>query len=267
MHQLTKEMLPKRIIFALAGALCIAATGCSTIGQTSLPPSEQTRQQFGVVGVRVIGDSPKYDFDTPVRGRSAGAAQGAGRGAFQGVDTALQTGDGLSAAIALVVLVPLGIIVGGIEGANAAVPEEQAKRIDATIASVFSDVPIAPEVRHGLTQALDERVRQPFKMLTDESNGNVDTILEVSVHRAGLAGGKGSNPILTVFVEAEIKLVRTSDETIIHEDKLLKQSGARTLVEWTKNDAASLRRSLKMTYQHVGEEVVEEVFLVWRPSS
>lgn len=259
----------QRAKFAAIGVLCIVLIGCSTVNEASLPPSEQTRQQLGVVGVRVIGETPELGFETPLRGRGYGAAQGAAAGAAAGALEALdEIGRHNSdlGVVAFIILVPVGIIAGGIAGASYAVPEEEAQKIEATIASVFTSVPIDDEVTSGLQQSVDAHLNRSVVFLDGSSTESTDTVLDVNINRAGLAGGRGSNPNLTVFVEAEFKVTRASDGTIMHHDRALQFSGVRMLSEWTENDAAALREALTSTYRRLGEEIIEEVFLVWRPS-
>ena len=99
----------------LTGLLTIALMSCGSPRPSSPPPSEQLRQQLGVVGIRVVDEKPSSGLDIPLRGRASGAAGGAGVGALVGLDAALGEGrDNIAGAVALVVLVPLGIIIGAV---------------------------------------------------------------------------------------------------------------------------------------------------------
>lgn len=250
----------------LIGLLSIALMSCGSPRPSSPPPGEQLRQQFGVVGIRIVDEKPPSDFDTPLRGRASGAAKGAGVGALQGAVAALGQRDPLSSAIALVVFVPLGIVVGGIAGATEAVSESEAQAIDAQLAAALSGVAMAEEIREGIDKTLRDRVTHPVVMLSEGSAETIDSILEVHVQRAGLTGGGGSDPMLSVFVDVDIRLVRAADGTLLYEDRALQFTGARPFSQWAHNKAEPVRLALIRACRATGEAVIEEVFLKWSPT-
>ena len=78
----------------------------------------------------------------------------------------------------------------------------------------------------------------------------------------GLIGEKGINPPLLFFMTVHTKLVRTTDGSVLHEQKLIYSRPGPTFTAWTVNGGKLFRDEFYRCYQSLAEKVVEEIFLL-----
>lgn len=279
--------------------LTAASVGLSLIGNLAgcapekplIPPpvSEDLRHRLGVVGVASVTGPTAGELDVPVRGVGAGAARGAGAGAATGAAGGIQllagsgtasgmaAGGGAAVALgALIVLIPLGIVVGALVGAATAVPEDTAREIEAILAKVLKETPIQQRLRQEVVtlakQETDESVvdLDAFGLVSESGVAGyealraqgIDTLLEVRASRAGLVGGQGGDPELSLFVESSIRLIDTSSgETLFENQGITHRTAAWRFTEWGAEDAALLRQQLTASFRGVANRIVDTVFL------
>jgi hypothetical protein len=86
--------------------------------------------------------------------------------------------------------------------------------------------------------------------------------LEVAVERWGLAGGSGSDPMMSFFVEASWKVVQAMGPPMPAGRRLIVQGMRRRVSEWTAEDGEALRRAVKDALAATAETIVESAFLV-----
>ena len=264
-------------IFALLG--CAAAPIYSPVNSMSALPSEETRTQLGTIGVVSARFTPEHEFHTALRGRVASGAKGAGAGALYGLGEALSQRDPLSAAVALVVLVPLGVILGGTAGAVAAVPEATAQEIEAYIVNALLVPNMQEVVRDHAVETVRNETGRPVVALADQgpaatdeeasyghlSDQGINTVLEVSVRVVGLVGGHGSDPLLALVLNVRGRLVRTSDDAELYLHTVSYLSAPRKFTEWGEDEGRPVREELDRAYRYIAATIVEEAFLLWRP--
>jgi hypothetical protein len=277
--------------------LTAASVGLSLIGNLAgcapekppIPPpiSEDLRHRLGVVGVASVTGPTAGELDVPVRG--AGAARGAGAGAAtgaaggaqllagSGTASGMAAGGGAAVALgALVVLIPLGIVVGALVGAATAVPEDTARGIEATLAKVLKETPIQQRLHQEVValarQETEESIVDLDALGLVGAGGiadygalgarGIDTLLEVRASKAGLVGGRGGDPELSLFVEFSIRLIDTaSGETLFENQSITHRTAAWRFTEWGAEDAALLRQQLTASFRGVANRIVDTVFL------
>ena len=61
----------------------------------------------------------------------------------------------------------------------------------------------------------------------------------------------------------QTRLIRTTDESVIYEQKLIYRRGRRTFNSWAVNGAKPFRDEFHRCYQSLAEKIVEEVFLLY----
>src|SRR5438093_5060913 len=207
-------------LVVLVLAVCAGPWGCA-IKQPRAPqsPTEDVRAQLNTVGLPVAESAPETHVDAPTGGKGMGALKGAGIGLAAGATPGLaiagsvERGCGAAREIGAVVcgaVIVLGLGVaaaGGTIGAlggtlHGAVTAESASKIDAAEAELKSAV-----IRADVQTTLRDHVLLFFRdrsslnvvamnrgaageRIDDQAlaSSGIDTVLEVSVARIGLAG-------------------------------------------------------------------------------
>jgi hypothetical protein len=86
----------------------------------------------------------------------------------------------------------------------------------------------------------------------------VQTILEVSVERVALgATDKGSDPPLSLTMDAHSRLIRPADGKIVNETKFRRSSGHRKFAEWVADNAALLDREYKDGIRKLALDIID----------
>ncbi len=233
-------------LVVLVLAVCAGPWGCA-IKQPRAPqsPTEDVRAQLNTVGLPVAESAPETHVDAPTGGKGMGALKGAGiglaAGATPGLAIAGSVGRGCGAAREIgavvcgaVIVLGLGVAAaGGTIGAlggtlYGAVTAESASKIDAAEAELKSAV-IRADVQTTLRDHVLLFVRDRSSLnvvamnrgaagerIDDQAlaSSGIDTVLEVSVARIGLAGQSGINPPVSLFMSARARLVRTAQEPV-----------------------------------------------------
>jgi len=270
----------KLIVVFLVLPLIIGLSGC-TIHKPKPkpyalppPPSEAVRGKLGIIGVASARFLPKAEMRKPMD-KGAGAAQGAGTGAFATIIGGAYSGNpyGLLLGVALT---PVGAVVGSVVGAVKGVSSEHVKKAEDAINKTISELKIQATMRDYVLRAAQQKTEYHFVDIegqgpeTPESkvdynflaNRGINTVLEITVPGFGLIG-EGINPPLAFFMLLQTRLVRTTDGSVLYEQKLEYIRGHRTFTNWAANNAKPFIDELQCCYQSLSEKVVEEVFLLY----
>ena len=270
----------KLIVVFLILPLIIGLSGCAIHKPKPKPyalpspPSEAVRGKLGTIGVASARFLPKAEMRKPMD-KGAGAASGAGTGAFATIIGGAYSGNpyGLLLGIALT---PVGAVVGSVVGAVKGVSSEHVKKAEDAINKTISELKIQATMRDYVLRAAQQKTEYHFVDLdgqgpeTPESkvdynflaNRGVNTVLEITVPAFGLIGG-GIDPPLAFFMILQTKLVRTTDGSVLYEQKLEYIRGHRTFTNWAANNAKPFIDEFHCCYQSLSEKVVEEVFLLY----
>ena len=260
----------------LVALLLLGQVGCASQPyMLPLPPSEQVRAQFGIVGVVVPRFVPTTAFQTPAKGWAAGAGRGMSFGMAAGVAAA--SGTYLGSGI---LLLPIFGLVGGIVGGATAPSAATVEEAEATLKTAITDVSegkVQEALQDRLVTVSQNNTRgrvvplpaqEPFasdapvgyRALASEG---IDTVLEVSVRQLGLAGAWTPNPLLAVVLTVRTRLMRVADGTDLYVSTVEYQSPPRTFIEWAASNAQPFRDELERAYAILAEKIVEEVFLLY----
>ena len=265
----------KLIVACLFISLLIGQSGCATSKPYSLPspPSEVVRAKLGTIGVASARFLPKLEMDKPM-GKISGSGQGALDGAGLMISGGLGTGDPLGFLLG-VVLAPVGAVVGSVVGAVKGESSEHLKEAEDAINKAISELKIQATIRDYVLRAAKQQTEYNFVDIEEQgpetperkmdynflANRGINTVLEITVPAFGLIG-KGINPPLVFFMTLHTKLVRTTDGSVIHEQKLIYSRPGPTFTAWTANGGKPFRDEFRRCYQSLAEKVVEEVFLL-----
>lgn len=266
----------KLIVACLFISLPIVQSGCATSKPYALPPppSEAVRENLGTIGVASARFLPKLEMDKPM-GKISGTGQGALDGAGLMIYSGLQIGDPLGLLLGIV-LAPVGAVVGSVVGAVKGVSSEHLKEAEKPINKAISDLKIQATMRNYVLRAAKQQTEYNFVDLEGQgpetsemkmdynllADRGINTVLEITVPAFGLIGKKGINPPLVFFMTLHTKLVRTTDGSVLHEQKLIYSRQGPTFTGWTANGAKPFRDEFHRCYQSLAEKVVEEVFLL-----
>src|SRR5207249_8945927 len=168
----------------------------------------------------------------------------------------------------------IGALGGTVYGA---VTAESGSKVDAAQAELKSAL-IQADVQMMLRNHVLEMVRDSplnFVAVDDEdrrANGQpidyqalastgVDTVLEVSVPRIGLAGESGINPPISLLMNARARLVRTADGIEMYADKFdYRGDGASKFLEWAADEAQMFRQEIDRGTRSLAKDIVRLVF-------
>jgi len=276
----------KLIVVFLIPPLIIGLSGCAIHKPKPYalppPPSEAVRGKLGTIGVTSAHFLPKAEMLKPMdKGTAAtsGALEGAGVTLLAGAVT------GPYGLLFGVALSPVFAALGIAEGAVRGVSSEHLKEAEDAINKTISELKIQDTMRDYVLRAAQQKTEYHFVDLegqgpeTPESkvdynflaNRGINTVLEITVPAFGLIGrgvnlplcGGIVNPPLAFSMTLQTKLVRTTDGSVLYEQKLQYIRGYRTFTNWAANNAKPFIDEFHCSYQSLSEKVVEEVFLLY----
>lgn len=272
-------------------ALALALWGCA--GGSSLPdpprlPSPQDRAQFGTIGVTAARFAPQDVYMTDrIIGKDTGATRGAGKGAaygaMEGLFLSLQGGP--LGVLFIPLMVPAGAVIGaaagGIDGAEQSIRDDDAAQVRDCIARTLLDPEMQRAAQNSVVAIATRETSYPIVQV-DESgpetpeqavnyrglvHRGIDTVLEIGILNVGLAGGHGDRLYVQPYLLVQARLVRVADNTEVFRRAGWYSVEYRPLDEWCANGGRLLRTALNRVHGTMAQAIVEEVFLVWRPSS
>jgi hypothetical protein len=94
----------------------------------------------------------------------------------------------------------------------------------------------------------------------------VDAAVDLRLRSFGLAADSGRNPLIVPYVIAEVRLIRTSDGAELYARQFRRVGSVRRLGQWRVSGPGALAQELGRMSAHLAEAIVEELFLIWRPS-
>jgi hypothetical protein len=232
-------VIPNSIIILLSIALPLALWGCAHMPK---PPSEEMRAQFGTIGIVSATSSPKIQFYPEfAKGRLSGASKGAGMGTGAGALYGLSfighggscSGQGCAAVLVVAAASAaiggfVGGVTGGITGAANAVPKDEARKIEVTIKNSFEGISIQKTMAASVFKKSLELPDYAFVLLDEEdliispscdfrllNERGINTVLELNVTGGGFKEGRGKNPLISLFMKVQARLIRTRDGSIV----------------------------------------------------
>ncbi len=186
-------------------------------------------------------------------------------GDIAGVSSGVPDSSG-AGAVATLVLLPVGALVGAIHGADKGLPEEEKEKADAALRQAITDIMGRETMRERLVEAGRRQTDYSFVMLEGQElpeTTDIDTVLEVSVQSFGLQG-EGVNPPLIFFFDVQTRLARAVDGEEIQRDTFQYHSMVkRSFTEWAINDARHFREEFDRGCECLAERIVDVLFLIY----
>lgn len=273
-------LLPSRRCASLLLAMLVAVhSGCATRGPVVLESRQQAALALDRIAFVAAAATPDIRFEGIARGTGVGVASGAAS-TFMQCTTALGHGGCSGSACGALVVLWLGIcgiagLVGGAAGGatapDAASVVDTEKKLAATpelktVQASLRDQVIAAARTHGtriipITGIAEEEAARTRDYRPLAAAG-AEVVLETALSRAGTAGA-GINAPVAGYMEARIRLVRTSDNSEQFSATYLYQGGRTTFAEWSANQGERLLQMLDAGYERLGTHIYESVFLLY----
>ena len=264
------------VVIWLSITLLIVQWGCAHAPPRPVPQplSEEVRATLGTIGVVSAAVTPETQFKGPTGGKLHGTGKGAAVGFLAGAGRAAMVTppEPLSAALWLVFVVPavaaVGTVAGGVYGAFAAESGGKVKEAEAALNKALGELKVQETMRDRVLQEAVDKTPHTFVLIHDQApysslaDKGIDTVLEISVLRFGLAGS-GVNPPLALVISVRASLIRISDGTELYGRPWIYHSRKRKLTDWAADDAQPFREEVDRVYQGLAERIVEELFLLY----
>jgi len=257
--------------------LHVLNTGCASFNTT--PPGTEHQTSLGQVAIISPDWEPELSFEGFAHGRAAGAGKGAGS-TFVSCLGQLGNGSCSGDICGAVIIVWLGVcgvagVVGGMVGAVSAAPGEAVRSAEAGITNAVNTQTIQTTLRDRIatvalangttltvaTPALWHSSKQTIDNRQLASRG-IDSVLEVAVTKAG-TDGAGINAPVQVYMDAHVRLVRTSDNSEMFAYDFRYQGNRLKLAEWSTNQGRPLLQALDDGYTALAAQIYDNVFRLY----
>jgi len=238
------------------------------------PPTEEVRASLGTITVTSARPQTQAYFATP-DSKGKAAATGALEGALYATGVAAQGAaagpEGLvGAAVVEIVLLPLGTVVGGVVGWFQGTAPAEVKQAQTILANTFAGLDFQAAVRQQVLEAGRRNTRHAFVPANQSEpatpgSPQPSSILEVTVLSAGLAGKREKDASLAMFLRVQVRLLQSPTGPPLYSNTWVQTSGARPFKQWAADNGRAFREELPAASRAVAENIIEEVFLVYRP--
>jgi hypothetical protein len=230
-------------------------------------------QRIALVPARFQVDE---DLELFARGRLAGIGKGVGNGAGKG---ALVTGSGVSRgdALLLLILIPIALVVGGtiggVMGALAATPKEEAERMERTIHEALEQFSVHMDLSKkvlseansidGLTMELvpgpaDAQKARDYQRHAAEG---FDSVLEICVHQIEFGEGKGKDPELALHIVVDACLVDVGTGAETYAQVFDFVGSRQRFSEWAAEDGETIERKFDEALEKLAIDIVNNFFV------
>lgn len=251
----------------LALALLAGCSSTHAVYDSSPAELESARRELGSVGV-VLGGYALVRLDLPAKGPLGGAKRGLALGAVWpvviGLFTPVPFGVLFGAA-----LTPVGALGGAVYGALAAPPaaavEAAAAEIDEAVVQ-SSEPGLGELLRAELVRVGAAKTALAFEELREDRPHDApepDAVLEIVPDGVGLRGGRGIDPRSSAFLDVEVRLIRTADESVLYAERFRSASVRRSrFFEWASAGGARFTAEAVRFPAELAEKIVDDLFLV-----
>ena len=281
-HILTGNSFRRILSTLTVAVIALNTTGCATAPP---PPSPETRRELGTVGVMALSSKPTVAFHTYAKGWVAGAAKGGAQGAVQGLLEVLTesirnppTGPyaGVTLLITTVVMTTVGTIVYGVAGGLEAIPGKTAEQIERDLNGALGSARLADDLAAEIqTIAAGRQEMNPYTVThlgawppgssasrTDLTGRGIDTVVEVRVTEAGFLGGSGSDPEVSFYLNARVRLVAPDTGQEIYTRDFQYLSRQLQFADWFAEGSKELAAAFEEAVEVLSERILDELFLV-----
>ena len=268
------SLLRRSLVWLLTIVLMLPS-GCATLKQ----PATTYQTTLGRLAIISGAEQPQIDFSAFPQGKGEGAAKGAGIVFESCIEGFTQGGcDGDLCGASLILMFPVcgvAAVVGGVGGAVIAPSAETVKKSGTDLSIITYARAIQEPLRNeiatlalaynmSLVSVSGERAyaaarAQDYSILASEG---VDTVLEVAMMNIGIGGGGIDTP-LVLYMEARVRLIRTTDNQEIFTADYSYLGEALNVKQWTANKGLRLLKAMKKGYAILGDHIYDSVFLLY----
>ena len=285
----------RRSLSLVVAASVFLHSGCVTVAPP-VPPAT-VGANLGVVAIASAQYVPTSNFVTFAKGSGAGAMKGAAimGGTTVGVTAIVATSAAGTIAYPAVILAGVlmtasSMVVGGVEGAKAAVPIETAATVESAINRAVAGLDTQNKLA-GQVTALVQReswirlsTANPAGPASAEArpdytslqSAGINSVLELAVTEIGfetcgsefvrrMSSGCQESPnkrMVDLFMAAQVRLVRVTDGTELYTRRIHYKSARREIPRWVEKDGQLLAEEIEHAYRELAERVRDEVLLV-----
>jgi hypothetical protein len=189
--------------------------------------------------------------------------QAAAAGALQGGLGLATSGEEVG-----VLLMPVGVMVGGVVGGIHGTPKEATEAAGNELRKACAELDFQETVRKDVIAAMRKQTRHPVIQAGKFGTGSIaraNSLLEVNVQAAGLCGSKYKNARLPLFLRGQVRLLSWPDGAVLYELSWLHTSGNRTFCGWAAQGARPFRRELAIASRALAESIITQIFLAGPP--
>ena len=257
----------------MLAALVMWLSGCATTPSADNGPNLPA---LGNVGVVALTQAPQIAFEGFPHSKWQGAGRGA-LGTFGACLGGLMQGGCSGEFCGAVLILGLGVcgvagVGGGVVGAVRAPWAEEAQAAEASLYGALATETIQAALRDKIVEtaraggaalvsvsAESERTAVELHDYRSLASAGVDTALEVALTRVGTRGGVINGP-LRFYMQAQARLIRTSDNGEVFSSKYQFEGDERTLAEWSVDQARPLLFALQDGYANLAAQISGQMF-------
>lgn len=276
MAGITRSIVVATLLAQLAGCATDSARTPGYFATTNNPAAQEIR------AIALVSDATPPDIKSVTLGttRGRGAAAGAGEGALAGALAALEgMGDcsGAYCGAAVLLVLPVftigGAAIGGITGHTAGDPADVLAQAEARARQVLNSAYLQSELLHmaanygyntrniafvALPKVDSDSLRTRRQPATIGAKP-IDHVLEIDLLRLSLA--------YSLEMEARARLISLRTGDVLSEAEFGFVSEPRDLEGWTADGFAPLTETLERGLRTLAEDVIDEHFLLYYPTS
>lgn len=179
---------------------------------------------------------------------------------------------------AFVLITGVCIITSGVRGIVEGSKTPASADIRTSETNLFSAIQVKT-IQHSLQQAINDfAMKQGNKIpsleqtLTDFmaeqhdykalANQGIDTVMEVGLSKIGTTGS-GLNAPIQLYMNAQVRLIRTRDNSEIATQEFIYEGESLALGSWSDNQAIHFTRALQAGYNSLGQHIYEQMFMLY----
>ena len=268
-----KELVRPMIVWVVF-FLLILQLSCTH--KEPLPPSADVRKDLGTIGVASGCFKPKCSLKKSTTSGSK-LASGAAEGSLEGVASVPASGAGSDpfSALLMCALMPCAAGIGCLVGAGkSGATQKLDAQSEAALRNAFEQVDFQEITRNRLLNTAREKTAYTFVNLGEQgpstpgekfdycslANNGVDTVLEISVLKAGLAGSGEIYPDVQVFVTSRTRLIRAADGEELYAATVTYKGAMHWYSAWADENGKRFREELENSCERLSARAVEVLF-------
>lgn len=260
-------------------SILILQQGCAATPQSpGIHVPSEVRANIRTVGIIVSGQMPRVTLDLPARGALSGAARGAGSWTWDWVTSMPKWVTYQVIVPGMMAVTPIVAVVGALSGAVESPSAAAVEAMETQVRRVLQDERLigdfGNQVHNHITNRTD--VIPTFLprggMDADDGDREIenqpDARLTIVFKSVGLQGTSDVNPPLGLYLEAEYTLVCRQKPhaaaVAVYSRRFRIWNEARTLAEWTADEASPLRKAVHDSIDRMAGHIVNDMLVPHR---